>query len=145
MFGSEKRVLSKHYLDQGLSRQAVADLLGISRRTLHRWVLEGLLDQPVPQWKYERRQPRPTKLDPYKSIIEERLTAYPELSAVRLLDEIRAAGYTGSYTQLQEYVQWVRPKPSKEPVVRFETPPGKQAQVDFGTFRLPWGGATVCW
>jgi transposase len=139
MFGSEKRVLAKHYLDQGLSRQAVADLLGISRRTLHRWEQEGLLEGPVPERKYVRREPRPTKLDPYKSIIEERLTAYPELSAVRLLDEVRAAGYTGGYTQLQEHVLRVRPRPPKEPVVRFETAPGKQAQVDFGKFRLPWG------
>jgi transposase len=139
MFGSEKRVLAKHYLDQGLSRQAVADLLGVSRRTLHRWEQEGLLDGPVPERKYVRREPRPTKLDPYKSIIEERLAAYPELSAVRLLDEVRAAGYTGGYTQLQEHVLRVRPQPPKEPVVRFETAPGKQAQVDFGKFRLPWG------
>jgi transposase len=139
MFGSEKRVLAKHYLEQGLSQQAVADLLGISRRTLHRWDREGLLDGPMPERKYVRRQPRQTKLDPYKSIVEERLTAYPELSAVRLLDEVRAAGYPGSYTQLQEHVRRVRPQPPKEPVVRFETPPGKQAQVDFGKFRLPWG------
>lgn len=26
-----------------------------------------------------------------------------------------------------------------EPLVRFETPPGQQAQVDFAHFRLPWG------
>ena len=26
-----------------------------------------------------------------------------------------------------------------DPVVRFETPPGHQAQVDFAEFRLPWG------
>jgi transposase len=139
MFGSEKRVLAKHYLDQGLSRQAVADLLGIHPRTLQRWAVAGLLDQPVRDRKYVRREPRPTKLAPYTSIIEERLKAYPGLSAVRLLDEVRAAGYSGSYTQLQEHVKRVRPKPPKEPVVRFETPAGKQAQVDFGTFRLPWG------
>ena len=37
----------------------------------------------------------PTKLDAYKAIIETRLAAYPALSAVRLLAEIRAAGYAG--------------------------------------------------
>jgi transposase len=138
MFGSEKRVLAKHYLDQGLSQAAVADLLGITRRTLHRWRQQGMLDGPVAEKKYVRR-PQPTKLDAYKSIIEERLRAYPELSAVRLLEEVRAAGYVGGYTQLQAYVQKVRPQPPADPVVRFETPPGKQAQVDFGKFRLPWG------
>ena len=38
---------------------------------------------------------------------------------------------------LKEYVRKVRPAP--EPVVRFETPPGHQAQVDFAHFRFPWG------
>jgi transposase len=31
----------------------------------------------------------------------------------------------------------VRPRP--EPILRFETPPGLQAQVDFAEVRLPWG------
>ena len=88
---------------------------------------------------YGPRRPVATKLDPYKAIIHTRLEAYPELSAVRLLEEIRAAGYLGGYTQLKEYVAKVRPRPPEEPVVRFETPPGHQAQVDFADFRLPWG------
>src|SRR5581483_4458403 len=29
--------------------------------------------------------------------------------------------------------------PEPEPVVRFEPPPGHQAQVDFATFQFPWG------
>jgi transposase len=33
----------------------------------------------------------------------------------------------------------VRPAAPADPVVRFETPPGQQAQVDFAEFRLPWG------
>ena len=33
----------------------------------------------------------------------------------------------------------MRPREPIEPVVRFETPAGRQGQVDFGTFTLPWG------
>jgi transposase len=80
-----------------------------------------------------------TKLDPYKSIILARLEQYPKLTSVRLFEEIKAAGYPGGYTQLKEYVREVRPRPPEEPVVRFETPPGRQAQVDFADFKLPWG------
>jgi transposase len=58
---------------------------------------------------------------------------------VRLFGEAKAAGYVGDYTQLRAYIKEIRPRPSVEPVVRFETPPGRQAQVDFGKFRLPWG------
>jgi hypothetical protein len=60
----------------------------------------------------------PTKLDPYKGMIETRLGRYPELSAVRLFDEIKAAGYPGGYTQLKEFVRAVRPAPEPDPVVR---------------------------
>jgi transposase len=67
------------------------------------------------------------------------LGAYPALSAVRLLAEVRAAGFTGSYTQLKAFVHRVRPTPPQEPVIRFETPAGRQAQVDFAEFRFPWG------
>ena len=49
------------------------------------------------------------------------MQAYPKLSSVRLLDEIRAAGCT----QLKEYVRAVRPRPPEEPVIRFETAPGR--------------------
>jgi transposase len=140
MFGSEKRVLAKHYLDQGLSHLAVAKLLGINRRTLHRWIGQGAISETVVEPpRYTPRPPVATKLDPFKSIIQERLDLYPALSSVRLLGEVRAAGYAGGYTQLREFAQTVRPKPPQEPPVRFETAPGKQAQVDFGKFRLPWG------
>lgn len=141
MHGREKRMLLRHYLEQGLTKSALADKLGISRDTIHRWIREGDLNrdldkQPV---RYKPRPPVATKLDPFKEIIRTRLERYPELSAVRLLDEIRAAGYTGGYTQLKEYVRAVRPRPEPEAVVRFETPPGKQAQVDFAEFRFPFG------
>jgi hypothetical protein len=49
------------------------------------------------------------EIDVYKAIIETRLAAYPELSAVRLLWEIRPAGFAGSSTQLKKCVRQVRP------------------------------------
>jgi len=58
---------------------------------------------------------------------------------VRLLKEIRAAGYTGGYSQLTSLIRQHRPAPSPKAVVRFETPAGHQAQVDFAEFEFPWG------
>ena len=58
---------------------------------------------------------------------------------MRLFKEVRAAGYPGSYNQVKRYARKVRPQPAEEPVVRFETPPAHQAQVDFADFQLPWG------
>ena len=141
MFGRETRMLLRHYLEQGTSKSALARQLGVHRDTIHRWIRAGDLDrdldgEPV---RYGPRRPVATKLDAYKSIVEARLAAYPELSAVRLLEEIRAAGYSGGYTQLKAFVQQVRPTPEPERVIRFETPAGRQAQVDFARFKFPWG------
>lgn len=140
MIGREKRMLLKHYLDEGLSKSAIARKLDISRDTIHRLIRTGELDRdleaPV---RYGPRPPVATKLEPYQGIIAARLEAYPLLSAVRLFEEVRAAGYPGGYTQVKEFVRSVRPCPASEPVVRFETPPGLQAQVDFAEFRFPWG------
>lgn len=75
----------------------------------------------------ERREGGPTVLDGYRERIESRLGAYPELSAVRLFREIREAGYRGGYDQVRRYAGEVRPRPEPEPVVRFETSPGRHA------------------
>ena len=141
MIGRETRMLLRHYLEQGASKSALARQLGISRDTIHRWIRSGDLDRDLDTTavRYGQRRPLPTKLDAYKAIIEARLAAYPELSAVRLLDEIRAAGYEGSYTQLKAWVRQIRPTAPPEPVIRFETPAGRQAQVDFARFVFPWG------
>ncbi len=141
MYGRERHVLLRHYLEEGMSKAAIARKLGVDRRTIYRWIeAEGLGrdrgDEPV---CYGPRVPRPTRLDRYQGIIQARLKVYPQLTATRLLEEIRAAGYPGGYTQLKEYVRQVRPRPPEDPVVRFETPPGHQGQVDFADFLLPWG------
>ena len=81
----------------------------------------------------------PRKIDRFSGIISARLAEYPRLTATRLFEEIRAAGYEGGYTQVKEFVRQARPGAVPEPVVRFETPAGRQAQVDFAEFRLPWG------
>jgi transposase len=141
MYGREQRVLLRHYLEQGLNKAALARKLGVSRRTVYHWVETGQLDRDL-DGEPVQYGPRPTvarKIDPYRGIIEARLEAYPKLSAVRLFEEIRAAGYAGGYTQVKGYVRQVRPRPACEPVVRFETAPGQQGQVDFAEFRLPWG------
>jgi len=137
MFGWEPRVLLRHYLEQGLSKTAIAERTGISRRTIHHWLATGQLDRdPDAALRYPARA---TKLDAYHDLIRQRLETYPELTAVRLFDEAHADGYTGSLTQLKVYVRRVRPVPPPEPIIRFETAPGLQAQVDFATCQLPWG------
>ena len=139
MYGWDSLVLLQHLLDEGLSKTAIAQRLGVSRRVVHHWIATGQLTRDFDTAPPRQYPPRQTHLDPYQAIILARLQTYPELSAVRLFDEIRAAGYPGGVTQVRTYVARVRPRPEPEPLVRFETAPGHQAQVDFAEFRLPWG------
>ena len=114
---------------------------GVSRRTIHYWIDSGQLDRDLAtgQTRYSPRPSVASQLDPYKGIIEVRLQEFPKLSAQRLFDEVRAAGYAGGYSRVRDYVRTVRPQEPLDPVVRFETPAGRQGQVDFGRFVLPWG------
>lgn len=95
MYGWERLVLLIHLLDQGLSKSAIARQLGVSRRTVHSWITTGQLERDLSGIGPRVRAGRPTRLEPYKPIITTRLTTYPALSAVRLFEEVRAAGYAG--------------------------------------------------
>ena len=141
MYDMETKMLLKHYLEQGVTKAELARRFRLSRRTIHYWIESGQMERELHAGAggYARRAPIARKLDPYKEIIEARLEAYPKLTAQRLYEEVRAAGYAGSYGGVRDYVRQVRPRERAEPVVRFETPPGRQGQVDFGCFRLPWG------
>lgn len=134
-------MLLRHYLERGLSKAEIARELGVSRRTVYHWIEGGQLDRNLDNAAVQYT-PRPAvvcKIDGFRPIIDTRLAEFPRLTATRLFDEIQAAGYAGGYTQVKEYVRRVRPVPTPDPLVRFETPPGHQAQVDFAEFRLPWG------
>jgi len=63
------------------------------------------------------------------------VTAYPDLTGSRLHREIRELGYGGCYTMVKDFLREVRPSAPAGFEVRFETPPGRQAQVDFAHFR----------
>ncbi len=135
------RMRLRYYLEQGMSKTELSRRFGVSRRTIHYWIESGQLDRDliVGGTRYAARPAVAHKLDPYKPIIAARLEEFPKLSAQRLFDEVRAAGYTGAYSAVRDYVRETRPREPLEEPVRFETPPGRQGQVDFGTFRFPWG------
>jgi transposase len=110
---------------QGLSIGQIAAQTGFNRRTIRKY----LTNPATP--RYPRRAPRPTRLDPYRAFIEQRLQAGVWNARV-LLRELRAQGYAGGYTTLKDYLQPKREAARRVAVRRFETPPGKQAQVDWG-------------
>ncbi len=115
---------------QGLSVSAIARRTGLDRKTVRKYIAAGL-EPPA----YTPRKPRPTKVAAFHAYLRERVAAYPELTAVRLHREIGELGYGGGQTAVKEFLREVRPSPAPGFEVRFETPPGRQAQVDFAHFR----------
>ena len=99
--------------------------------TVRKYVRNGI-EQPA-----KPRVGRTKKLDAFKDYLRERVcAAHPLwLPATALLPELRAQGYKGKLTQLRVYLQSLRPRLPVEPLVRFETPPGQQMQVDWIVFR----------
>jgi transposase len=78
------------------------------------------------------------------------VTAFPDLTAVRLTREIREMGYAGGYTAVKRHLAAIRPENGPKPYeVRFETAPGVQAQVDFARFVVDFtdapGGSQIVW
>jgi transposase len=102
------------------------------------WIARPSANTSPADWRHPPDTPRParpTLLTPFEPYLRERLQAFPDLSARRLLRELKERGYTGGYTILKAVVRAIRPTPSPSFERRFETPRGKQAQVDFAFFK----------
>jgi transposase len=121
---------------QGHSLRDIARITGHSRNTVRK-VLRGehTLTFHTPQ--------RSSKLEPFQDYVRRRYEEHG-LSAVRLLDEIRPMGYAGSIVTLRRFLRTFRQDTLRRSklTVRFETPPGEQAQADWtycGRFPTPEG------
>jgi transposase len=116
---------------QGKSIRAISSELGIARNTVRKY----LRDARPP--KARKRPARPSKLDSFREYLERRVReAHPQwIPASALGREIAELGYTGKGSILRAYVSTLKPSPAPDPVVRFETAPGEQLQVDWGEFR----------
>lgn len=128
-----ENVMEIHILHKrGMSIRSIASQLGISRNTVRKY-LKSQQEQPV----YTPR-PRPVSLlDPYREYISKRIadsTPY-RLPATVIHREIRSQGYQGSLSLLRHHLRIEHKAAPPGPVIRFETEPGRQLQVDWGTMR----------
>ena len=144
MKGLREIVLIQDLKNQGLSITAIARKVGCDRKTVRKYLELGL-KAPL----YGPRRPRARVVEPFERYLQERVQAFPDLSGARLLREIRELGYEGAYTAVTDFLREVRPARQAPFERRFETPPGKQAQVDFGEFTVEFadepGGARKVW
>jgi len=110
---------------QGYSIRKIVEITGHSRNTIRR-----KLKEKTPQ--SFALGSRRSNLDPYKDYVTQRFEECG-LSGVRLLEEIKPMGYTGSVDVVCRFLQTLRSQSaaSAKSTVRFETPPGQQAQADW--------------
>ena len=118
-----------------LSGWAIARRLHCSRHT----VAAALkLQQPPAQ----TAAPRASLLDPYLEQIKQLLARYPDLSAVRIREEIARTGYTGSASVLRRYLRKVRPARGRVyQEVHYQ--PAQALQVDWGECGRVQVGSTM--
>jgi transposase len=128
---------------EGQSMRGIAADLGISRHRVTRAIgnHERSRDSGAPHPDLpKRRGRRKSKLDEFEEGVKQLLARYPKITVTRVFEELQALGYEGGYTILRERMKELRPRPAKEPVIRFETAPGVQAQMDWSIYDIDFTG-----
>ena len=95
---------------------------GCDYRTVKRY-FEGNLDE------IGKREPKPSILDPYKTIVEDKLQIGCSASAIYRF--IKKRGYDGCYSVVKRYCNKYKVDQFHKATIRYETNPGLQAQVDW--------------
>ena len=117
----------------GESKKGIARALDLSVQTVRKVLRES---EPG---RYIRSKPPGGVLEGFEAFIRERLLAVG-YCAQSVYEELRERGYTGSYETVKRFVRPRRQEARRQATVRFETPPGKQAQVDWGQCWLAIAG-----
>lgn len=123
----ENRMLDARLLQaQGHTQVEIAGILGICERTVRNYLKQ------MPQ---ARKSPkRPSKLDPFRQVILDQLEENPSYNGELIFERIARMGYTGHKTVMKDFVARTRRRIAATAVQRFETEPGRQAQVDWKEF-----------
>lgn len=125
---------------QGLGRRAIARAVGVSRNTVRK-ILEAhghaRRERQAAIASPAERAPRARKIDEHRIKVSELMTRYPEITAQRIFEELRAAGYDGGYTQVKEHVRVVRPPPHPKPSMPTRSyDPGEMAESDWSPYMI---------
>ena len=123
-----REILSR--LERGEGIKAIARELGVDRKTIKRWRRLG-------GWQPRVRGARRRGIDAFAGFVERRGPEVGWNGAV-LLRELQGLGFTGGYQQVRRFMRPLRDAKRWAAVatVRFETEPGRQAQVDYGQLRV---------
>lgn len=125
--------------DQGKSAYAISKELQIAENTVKRY-LRQRGQQPLVHGLSGRS--KGSKLDPFKQDLQEYMGQGIFNCAV-LYEHLQKKGYDGGVTILKDYVKAFRPPKRGKAVERYETLPGKQAQMDWGILHYADGDGLI--
>jgi transposase len=128
-----------HRRQGGQSIRGIAADLGISRGRVSRILDRQRAAREVESFTPELPSPmkqRLGKLAGFDEAIQRLLDRYSNITVTRVLEELRRDGFRGGYTIVRQRVKQLRARPSRPLVIRFETPPGLQAQMDWSVYDL---------
>jgi transposase len=125
MLKIEEWLMLRDLYSKGLNITEIASQTGFDKKTIRRYLTMNTLPEP------QKHPERKSKLDPFKPYILEKLKEGP-YTAARLYREIKEMGFDGGKTIVKDFIKEVRPKQEVLAVLRYETKPGIQAQVDWG-------------
>lgn len=124
---------------KGWGQRRIARELGVTRKVVRSALarVRGQREQ-VHSALPAKPKKRASRLDGFEPKIHELLDRHPDITGVRLLEELRVQGYAGGYTGVKDILRRLRPTPKVSPVERFETAPGKQGQQDWSPYVIPF-------
>ncbi len=114
--------------DLGWSDRKIARHLRIGRPSVKKY-LDNPDQAPLKRTKY------PSKLDPYRDLVKDFLDQDPEVKAPVVMQRLQKEGFAGKITIVRAYLLKLRGQRAyRTPFIRFESPKGKQFQIDWGHF-----------
>jgi transposase len=108
-------------------------MLGVDRKTVAKVIAEH--EQARAGEPAKKRKPRNSLLDSFQENIGQLLERYPDITAVRMLEELRGLGFKGNYTIVKARLRDLRRHPLQL-IRRFETGPGVQSQMDYSSYDI---------
>jgi transposase len=120
-------------LDQdGKKKGEIAEILGVSRRTVYNY----LNNKVFQEGKKAGRPKGSVKLKEYSGYIDSVLSDDDfEINGEVLYEKLEKQGYKGKRTILNDYIRSKKEEFANHAILRYETIPGEQAQVDWGEIR----------
>jgi transposase len=125
MLAMEDFFMIRDLYHQGLNISQISKKTGFHRNTVRKYLAATPSSTP------KKRREKPNKLNQFKEYIQQWINEYP-ISAARIFREIQLQGFTKVIRFVKTYARTIPPSGRTLAVLRYETKPGVQAQVDWG-------------